>query len=77
MRSDKTNGHDYDLGRQSIKKINEINFRLESKMLFLAELKEIPEKKGEIIKLLDVLFDAKKLHLNLLRKMENLGEFVE
>ena len=46
-------------------------------MLFLAELKEIPEKKSDIIKLLDVLFDAKKLHHNLLGKMESLGDFVE
>lgn len=77
VRNEKQNGQNYDLGRQNIKKINEINLKLETKMLFLAQLREIPEKKSEIIKLLDVLFDAKKLHQSLLGKMENLGELVE
>ena len=36
VRNEKQNGQNYDLGRQNIKKINEINLKLEMKMLFLA-----------------------------------------
>lgn len=46
---------------------------LEKKSLALAELKEIPKKGLEFIRLLDVLFDAKKTHKDLVDKMKKLN----
>ena len=51
----------------------ETNFLLEKKSLALAELKEIPKKGLEFIRLLDVLFDAKKTHKDLVDKMKKLN----
>jgi hypothetical protein len=63
----------YDLGRLNVKRINEINARLEKKALFLAELREMPTKPADTLRLLDILFDAKKLQKELLFKMEQLS----
>ena len=61
-RLEKQNGHNYDMGKQNMKKIGEIREKLEKKMLVLAEMQTIPEKQTELIHVLDTLFDAKKLH---------------
>jgi hypothetical protein len=51
----------------------ETNCLLERKSLALAEMKEIPKKGLEFMRLLDVLFDAKKAHRDLVDKMKKLN----
>ena len=42
-------------------------------MLFLASMKEIPSQPLELLTLVDHLFDAKKMHQELLGKIEQIG----
>jgi hypothetical protein len=54
-----------DASKNNLSKLLDLNFALEKKALTLAELKEIPTKNGEVLKLLDMLLDAKKIHKEL------------
>lgn len=47
----------------------ELNSKLEKKVISLAEIREIPSKNVEILKLLDSLFDAKKIHKEIVEKL--------
>jgi hypothetical protein len=47
----------------------ELNSRLEKKVVSLAEVREVPCRNFEILKLLDYLFDVKKIYKEMVEKL--------
>ena len=60
--------------KKKLNKIGTVNALLEGKALALAQLRTIPTGQEEVLKLLDLLFDAKRLHTELLCCVEGLEE---
>lgn len=50
-----------DLTQASLNRISELNSNLEKKALHLADIRDIPRNQTDVLKLLDLLFDARKL----------------
>ena len=71
-RADKLSDSTRDLGKQHLKKLNELQAGLEKKALLLADQSDLPSKEADLLRLIDVLFDAKKLYKDLLERMERL-----
>jgi hypothetical protein len=41
--------------------VKDLNAELERKAIFVASIREMPEEEIDVIRLLDILFDARKL----------------
>jgi len=46
---------------------------LEKKVISLAEIRELPTKNADVLRLLDTLFEAKKIHKEIVDKLEFLS----
>lgn len=49
--------------------MKDLNAELERKAIFIASIREMPEEEIDIIRLLDILFDARKLQREMLEKL--------
>jgi hypothetical protein len=61
-----------DSNQLALNKVKELNADLERKAIFIASLREMPEEELDVIRLLDVLFDARKLQREMLEKLSSL-----
>jgi hypothetical protein len=55
-----------DFNKISLNKVKDLNAELEKKAIFVASIKEMPEEEIDVIRLLDILFDARKLQREIL-----------
>lgn len=55
-----------DSNQISLNKVKDLNAELEKKAIFVASIKEMPEEEIDVIRLLDILFDARKLQREIL-----------
>ncbi len=49
-----------------LNKVKDLNAELEKKAIFVASIREMPEEEIDVIRLLDILFDARKLQREML-----------
>lgn len=47
----------------------ELNTKLEKKVIFLAEIRQVPSSNVDILKILDCLFDLKIIHKEIVDKL--------
>lgn len=55
-----------DSNQISLNRVKELNAELERKAIFIASMREMPVEELDVIRLLDVLFDARKLQREML-----------
>lgn len=73
------NEKNYDLisdsNQISLNKVKDLNAELERKAIFVASIREMPEEEKDVILLLDVLFDARKIQREMLEKLSSLQSY--